>query len=189
MRHGCAALVVAAVLAGCSTSDGRPAAPATAPVTEPTASRLSPPVEQPRNLRGVADRPCELFTAEQLAALGFDQPGEPRTLSPGTAGCTWTDSERRGELAVVLYPDLPLLERTYSSFGSDPVFEPITIAGLPAVVRQVIASSATCSVTIGVAEQQGFDVTFTDLDDPPDDPCGTARRAADTAVGNLPPLT
>lgn len=46
-----------------------------------------------------------------------------------------------------------------------------------------------CYVTVGLAARQGLEVTFTDLREPPDDPCGAARTTADVAVTTLPPLT
>jgi len=121
--------------------------------------------------------------------FGFDQPPRPpRSLPSGHQVCVWNDSDRNGELAVTTYPDSDILEREYANRGGYPVFEPIEVAGLPAIRREDIPNGSTCVVVVGLAERQGINIDFTDLREPYEDPCGAARIAAEVAVGNLPPL-
>lgn len=178
------------MVAGCSLAqDGSAAPPAGVGVGSTAQRQLSPPVEHPRDVRAYGDRPCEALTIKQLKAFGFDLPPDRTfTLPSGQKVCVWIDSGRNGELAIDTYPDWDVLERTYANRVTLPVFEPLQIAGLPAVTHQSGVGVPTCYVTVGLAERQGIDVTFTDLRRPHENPCGAARAAAEAAVGNLPPL-
>ena len=184
-------LVVALVpVVGCSLAERGSAAPSTGVgATSKKPEQLSPSVQNPRDIRAYVDRPCEVFTTEQLAGFGFDLPSDRTTILPsGAKTCKWIDSGRNGELSVAIYSNLDLLERTYLNGTTLPVFEPLEIAGLPAAAHQSAAGMPRCYVTVGLAERQGLDVIFTDLREPYEDPCGAARAAAEVAVGNLPPL-
>lgn len=180
----------AALANGCSRAEGGSVAPSSGVVgasQEPR--RLSPPVEKPRDVRAYGDQPCEVFTSEQLMGFGFDRPPDSTdTLPSGNKTCVWIDSGDNGRLAVVTYPGWDILERTYVNDATLPVFEPLQIAGLPAVAHQSAVGMPGCHVTVGLAERQGLDVIFTDLREPLEDPCGAARAVAEVAVGNLPPL-
>ena len=177
------------LVAGCSQPNGGSAAPSPgANLTSDALPQLSPPVESPRDIRAYGDRPCDVFTTEQLTAFGFDlPPNRTFTLPSGNKTCVWTDSGSHGELSVTTYPDWDILERNYANRSAESVFDPLPIAGMPAVVHQP-GQVATCYVTVGLAERQGLDVSFSDLTLPYEDPCGAARTAAEVAVGNLPPL-
>lgn len=178
------------LVAGCSQAEGGSATPAPdASTTSEVRTQLSPPVQNPRDIRSYGDRPCDVFTAAQLRGFGFDlPPNRTTTLPSGHKTCKWIDSGHNGELSVGVYPDWDVLERTYANRSSLPVFKPVEIAELPALVHQPAAGMPGCDVTVGLAERQGIDVTFTDLREPYEDPCGAARAAAEVAVGNLPPL-
>lgn len=184
------AFATSALATGCSWAEGGSTAPSGVGVTSERPRQLSPPVDNPRDIRAYGDRPCDVFTIEQLTQFGFDRPpNSTDTLPSGAKTCVWIDSGHNGRLALGTYPDWDVLERTYLAGASLPVFEPIEIAGLPAVVYQDAIGLPRCEVTVGLAGRQGLDVTFTDLREPPDDPCGAARDAAEVAVGNLPPLS
>jgi hypothetical protein len=186
----CVLATATALVAACSRAEGGSADPSTGVgVTSQQSRQLSPPVENPRDIRHYGDRPCEVFTPDQLKRFGFDRPPDRvYTLPSGAKNCVWIDSGHNGELVVGTYPDWDVLERTYAAGAGLPVFKPIEIAGMPAVVYQDAAGMPGCDVTVGLAKRQGLDVTFTDLREPYEDPCGAARRAAEVAVGNLPPL-
>jgi hypothetical protein len=187
---GCVLAVASALVAGCSRLEGGSAVPDTGlGVASPGPPPMLPPVPVYRDIRGYGDRPCEVFTFDQLTGFGFDRPPESiATLPSGNKICVWIDSGHNGRLAVGTYPDWNVLDRTYAARASLPVFEPIELVGLPAVVYQAGVGLPRCDVTVEVAERQGLDVTFTDLREPYTDSCRTARAAAQTAVANLPPL-
>jgi hypothetical protein len=150
--------------------------------------QLSPPVTNPRDIRAYGDRPCEVFTLDQLTGFGFDLPPDSTdTMPDGHQICVWIDSDYTGRLMAGPFADWDVLERTYAYRGALPIFQPLQIAGLPAVIHQP-GPNATCHITVGLATRQGLDVSFTDLRPPYEDPCGAARTAAEVAVGNLPPL-
>ncbi|MGH3770677.1 MAG: DUF3558 domain-containing protein [Pseudonocardiaceae bacterium] len=182
-------VVEVALLAGCSAAGEGSAAPsAGAGVGSKERRQLSPLVEHPRDIRAYGDKPCDLFTTAQLKTLGFDLPPHSTdTLPSGHKVCVWIDSGRNGELAATTYSDWDILERTYANRAALPVFDPLQIAGMPAVVHQP-GAVPTCDVTVGLAQRQGLNVSFTDLRAPYEDPCGAARAVAEVAVGNLPPL-
>lgn len=182
-------LVTAPLAAGCSrTEDGSALPSADLRVRTEHPPQLSPRVDNPRDIRAYGNRPCELFTIEQLTGFGFDlPPNRTQTLPSGNQVCVWVDSDNLGELAVTTYPDWDILERTYANRSSEAVFEPLMISGLPAVVHQP-GPVPTCYVTVGLAQRQGLDVEFSDTQEPYEDPCGAARTGAEVAVGNLPPL-
>lgn len=181
---GCSAVTAGLALAGCSSTSTGAAVPAP---PSGGSQQLSPPVEAPVDVTAFGERPCDVFTPEQLAGFGLDRPGEQRTISAGNnEACSWTDSGTNGSLSVITFPDSDILEREYSNRDTYPVFEPIEIAGLPAVLRQNGAGSFRCVVIVGLAEQQGINVDFADRREPYEDPCGAARMAAEVAVGNLP---
>ncbi len=110
------------------------------------------------------------------------------SLPSGHKTCAWIDSGHSGELVVATYPDWDVLERAYANRATLPVFEPLQTGGVPAVLYK-FGAVPQCRVTVGLAERQGLDVTFTDLREPYEDPCGAARAAAEVAVSNLPPLS
>jgi Protein of unknown function (DUF3558) len=187
----CAATAAMALLAGCSgTGAGSAVPPANSSIVPKERQQLSPPpVERPRDVQAYGNRPCDVFTTAQLNRFGFDLPPDRTNISPsGHKTCAWIDSGHNGELVVGIYPDWDVLERTYANKAALKFFEPMQIDGVPAVVYQFGVKSH-CEVTIGLAERQGLDVSFTDLSTPYEDPCGAARAAAEVAVGNLPPLS
>ena len=183
------ALATAPLAAGCSHAENGVARPSSdLGVRSEHPPQLSPRVGNPRDIRVYGNRPCDVFNLEQLTEFGFDlPPNRTQTLPSGHRVCVWVDSGYLGELAVTTYPDWDILERTYANRASEAVFEPLVIAGLPAVVHQP-GPVPTCYVTVGLAQRQGLDVEFSDLREPYEDPCGAARMGAEVAVGNLPPL-
>lgn len=146
-------------------------------------------MHHPRDIRAYGHRPCEVFGTDLLTAFGFDlPPASTDTLPSGNRTCVWFDSGYTGRLSVITYPDWDILERVYLNRASAGVFQPQQVAGLPAVAHQSAPGMSGCWITVGLATRQGLEVTFTDLREPPDDPCGAARIAAEAAIANLPPL-
>ena len=182
-------LATAPLASGCSRAETGVARPSSnLDIRSEHAPQLSPRVDNPRDIRAYGDRPCEVFSVEQLTEFGFDlPPNRTQILPSGNQVCVWIDSDYLGELAVTTYPDWDILERIYANRASEAIFEPLMIAGLPAVVHQP-GPVPTCYVTVGLAQRQGLDVEFSDLRQPYEDPCGAARMGAKVAVGNLPPL-
>lgn len=191
------AVGVALVLGACGdsstsgASDGtqttEPAAGSETSTTAASTSREAPPVSNPKDASGVQD-PCQdLLTAEQLAALGFDQAGEQKTIVDVQA-CTWRDRAHTRELTAYVDPENDILSGTYRDKGSYQVFEEIEVDGLPAVQARDTPDAASCYLTVGLADTQGLETTYTVLRSGKGDPCGEGRKAAGAIVGNLPAL-
>lgn len=188
LLRGLALALLAASTACSVTSEGAPVS--TSPrAPDGNQGAMAPSVTEPRDISAFGNTPCEIFAPDQLTGFGLDQAGSARPLPGGVHfECTWQDTGSNGELRATAFPDSDILEREYSNRETYPVFEPIEIAGMPAIMRQNSAGSSRCVVVVGLAERQGLNVGFTDLREPYEDPCGAARMAAEVAVGNLPPL-
>ena len=200
MRRGVLpALVVgvALVLGACgdsSTSGASGGTQTTEPVSESetsttaaSTSREAPPVANPKDASGVQD-PCQdLLTAEQLAALGFDQPGEPEKVSDADA-CLWQDRAHTQELIAYVNLEGDIFEGAYRNKETYQVFEPFEVDGLPAVQARDTSSSSGCFVTVGLGDAQALRAIYTVLRSGEGDPCDGGRKAAEAIVGNLPAL-
>jgi len=133
--------------------------------------------------------PCrDLLTAEQLAALGFDQPGEPEKVVTEDA-CVWQDRKRTWELAAYVDLENNIFEGAYRDRETYQVFEETQVDDLPAVQAQETPNSSSCLITVGLGDVQALRVHYTVLrPDEGGDPCDGGRKAAEAIVGNLPAL-
>lgn len=177
-------LVVGLLVAGCdSTATGTPVPqPDTSRTGPPSSERLSPPVENPKDLRDVD--PCQLLTSQQAAGLSFTEPGTPGSGEiSGDPGCTWSNSNL--DINLQLNTDGGGLEQTYR--GNFDKFEESTVGGYPTV--RVNFTASYCGLFVGVAEGQVLSVSFGWItgDDPADgDSCGFAESVAAMVLENLP---
>src|ERR1700742_1676612 len=108
------ALAIAAFVGGCSQANDGSGSPPSGASIQSQSRQLSPPVENPRDIRDYGDRPCDVFTLGQLTSFGFDRPPDGiDELPSGHKECVWTDSGYKGRLVAIVYPDWDILERTY----------------------------------------------------------------------------
>lgn len=190
-----AMLAIAAfvVLAGCTGTPGSSVASA-APSTAATSSAPSvppspPPVENPLDIAAFDQRPCELLTPEQLAELGFTEPGvEFPAFGPPFDGCDWYADSSNKTLTVEPVPERDLLAEVYErgDWGYE-VFRPTTVAGHPAIIREEIEGNGRCEFTIATGPGTGLRVTSSEIRTPEGDYCGRGLAAAEAAMGNLVP--
>lgn len=187
------AVLAAAAVVGCGSSEADapgPAGQTPDSAASPTRERLAPPVTHPRDANAVVQRPCELLTDEQRAALGFDQPGVQREMVTGTAECVWQDAADTRHVSASVEPEQDRVNGAYRGRAGYPVFEPVEVAGAPGVLTQNIAGGTRCSVVVSLTESRSLAVSFTNQDpDTPMDVCGEALRITEIMVGNLPPLS
>jgi hypothetical protein len=144
---------------------------------------LAPPVENPKDLRGID--PCELLTPQQLTDLTFVEPGVKDTLPGGVESCTWQNSN----LSVGLTPDTSRegLEEAYRREDNFDNFEVSSVGDYPAVRTDF--ATQFCSVIVGVADDQTLTAHFgrvTGKDPAYEDPCGFAESVAAMVLENLP---
>lgn len=184
---GRAALVVLLVaLAGCSSAT----APAPAPSPTDNGRYGAGLPQAPRDVRPLSADPCAAITPTQLRTLGFEPAGERVTLPTGEASCEWRGPTGSPYTNVGVATARDILVDTYR-VRQFSIFRPTTIDDLPAVVEQTDATSISCNVTVGTAQNQGFLVIYDGTFSPagqPDDPCGHAQQIAERVVAALPPL-
>jgi len=152
-----------------------------------------PPVQNPRDVAAMADRTCELLTAQQVEGFGLD-------LSPlqsdglfGTVDCEWrtTTSDRRvvKRLFVSVFTNNPTLEVVYNRRDGFASFELTTVGEYPATVTRSNADLPVCSVDIKAAERQSVTVTYRsdEFDNDPQQACVVGKQVAEAVLMNLPP--
>lgn len=189
------AVILFALVTGCSDSDDGDHSEGPVPnlaSSAPASTDLESPVANPRDIRGFAGRPCDVLTPAQLGGFGIVDPvGVPGSgISPGTETCAWGGggADVPAGFDVTFDPSRDIFNQRLRSAAADPIFERVTIDGLAAVRHQALAGGGQCTVAVGIADQQGLSVGFSDKREPFEDPCGNAERVAAAIVSNLPPL-
>lgn len=178
-------VVMGAVMAGllissAGCSDGIPAQGAHHPI---------PPVENPRNIAAIAERPCGLLKPKQAAEFGLDLP--PRQLAGklGNVECEWRSSGLDVWVYISTFTDKLTLEEVYDRREVLPYFEITEIGGYPAIVSRTVATLPVCDIDIKPAERQSVTVTYdsTTLHKTPQQGCVVGKRVAEAVLENLPP--
>ncbi|MFC5993330.1 DUF3558 domain-containing protein [Pseudonocardia hispaniensis] len=194
MRRARSAALMAllAALAGCAAPEpaaqGAPAvaAPVPASATAQPAG-AAPRVAHPRDARGIAV--CDLLTPAQLTALGLrPETAEPKVLGTGRL-CGWrstTVGEPAG-LTIATEIDVRGLDYLYGIRDTFAVFEPLEVAGHPAV-RADGNADGRCSLYVAIAEYQLLSADGNLAGRPLPDPCARSRRMIEAVLSNLPPL-
>ena len=187
------ALAIVLLTAGCGTSSvsGAPISGGSADATTTQASasstssqeRLAPPVTNPKNLRGLD--PCELLTDAQLTELGASAPPEKKQSKFGEDQCTWKNSA----IYLTIAPDTKRdgLEEVYQRESNVENFQPSRVDGYPAVRANF--TDNFCNVSVGVADDQVFHLTFgvvTSKKPEHQDTCGFAEKVSGMVLQNLP---
>jgi hypothetical protein len=186
------AVVLAALVAGCvSAVAGSPTPNATQPTTASETSggaapseRLSPPVENPKDLRGID--PCDLLTPDQKTELGLTRPVTRDTSPWGEDTCDLGGSV----VGIGFSPDTTLgegLDQAYRSKNTFDNFEPSEVDGYPAV--RVDFTTQSCGLFVGVSDEQTLHMELTRVSpDAPGkgDPCGFAESIMSDVLENLP---
>jgi hypothetical protein len=173
-----------ALVASCSQTEAGTPSPTAGGGTSAGGANTAPKVSNPKNLK--AHPACELLTTAQLADLGATATPKTSTSLWGETKCQWIN----GDIGVFLSPDTTQgkgLAITYQNKAAAPAFEPLAIAGYPAVVtgKQAIE----CAVAVGVSDTQMFliDLTVTGAKRANhDDPCALAQKVGADVLSNLP---
>lgn len=192
VRHTVAAAVaLAGLISGCESAvAGSPTATMRPNPTGETSEgpsesdRLSPPVEHPKNLRGVD--PCELLTPTQETELGLTKPGDRDTSQWGEEGCGLDGPV----VSLGFSPNTTLgdgLDRAYRAKANFENFQPSEVDGYPAV--RVNFAAQSCGLIVGVSDDQTLNMELTRVSpDAPGkgDPCGFAESIMSDVLTNLP---
>lgn len=155
----------------------------------PDAQSVIPRVENPRDVRAVADRPCDLLTPQQAADFGLDRP--PREL-PGALGgvdCEWRSSQADVWVYISTATGKPTFEEVYGQRGMFHYFELTEIGGYPAIVSRTDAALPVCDIDLKAGEDQSVTVSYdsTAFNKIPQQGCVVGKRVARAVLQNLPP--
>jgi hypothetical protein len=132
------------------------------PASTPSAARLSPEITKPVEVSRFVAAPCSMIKPTQPIA---------RDLLPGVASensCTWpARTPQQPEITVTVTRTSGGLEALYRRRDQLPLFEPVEIAGFPAVhidAEHSVANRGRCTVGVGVADDAVITVTATIAD-------------------------
>lgn len=172
-------------VAGSPTPTTRDATGATSEGAPPaTSGRLSPPVEHPKDLRGLDA--CELLSSEQKAEFSLTEPGKRDTSAWGESNCLLQGPV----LGVQFSPDTTLgqgLEQAYRAKDTFDNFAESEVGGYPAV--RVDFATQSCGLIVGVSDEQTLSMDFTRISSQAPgkgNPCGFAEQVMGDVVKRLP---
>ncbi len=143
----------------------------------------------PLSLDGFSGKPCRVFGADQLDALGISGPGSPDP-EQFTGRCRWTDGAAKATtIGVSLFGEAQGLARVYAAKGAYPYFQPTEVAAYPAVDRDSgKGTTGTCATVVGIAEGAAFEIQV-DVDDEASadyaTPCAVSKQVAEIALENI----
>lgn len=150
----------------------------------------APMITAPRDLSSRGPAPCRtLLSSDEVRRLGYDLPGESSVDVLGAPTCTWRQEDRGRDSRVSVVLNRDLFIDTYRNRFL-PIFEPLRIAGLPAVDIMSGPAVLTCTTTVGVADGQSLELNTSVglIDGVRDgDPCEEGHRVAEAIISTLPP--
>jgi hypothetical protein len=165
-------------LAGCGTGTSG----------EPAAQSVIPPVAHPKDVRAVADRPCDLLNSQQAAGFGLDRP--PRELPDafGNVDCEWRSSRADVWVYISTFTDKPVLEEVYDKRETLFSFELTEIGDYPAIASRTDSTLPVCDIDIKLAEYQSVTVSYdsTAFNKIPQQGCVVGKQVARAVLQNLP---
>lgn len=172
MRRALGAVLLLGALAGCS-ADPVPVAPD----PPPPASVPAPPVATARDASGL--RGCAAPTARLAPDLVA-----PDSAFPTGGGCTWTDPTGASVLRADVR-DAGGLGALYRASAEFRVFRTGELGGAPTVVTTP-EDDPTCSLHVGVSDDELLVVQVGPASGPVPDACGAATAAATRLLGAMP---
>lgn len=191
-------VVVAGVLAGCTsappeegTAPTTPSTPSTTapPLPEPVVTALPPappPIARPLDASRYAtkDTVCDLLTDTQADEFGLRNTGNPYNASDGSLlTCSRNDFGTERDVEYNLWPGSDVFASQFGDRrrqGGDDAYL-VDVAGQPAVVNGSDPKPA-CQVTVGLAERQSIEVLASDGNE---HACALAVAVAGQMVRNL----
>ncbi|MGB7795631.1 MAG: DUF3558 domain-containing protein [Pseudonocardiaceae bacterium] len=178
------------VVAGCGTGAGTPPEPVRSSPSQ--AASPIPPVQNPRDVAGVAHRTCDLLTSQEAKGFGLDVPPAPSEGLFGTVFCAWTKTTPElvtvRRVSISVFTNNPTLEAAYNHDRGLPSFELTDIAGYPALVSRSNANLPSCDIDVKLAERQSVSINYESrgLSDNPQRSCELAKQVAAAVVMNVP---
>ena len=130
-----------------------------------------------------------MLSRAQATELGYASQIERLKDTSNGPGCRWRDSETN-EVAIVMLNDQPLgLTGAYQNKDIFGYFEPLNIAGYPAVLGGAIDNrdNGACAMSVGVTDKQVITLTASMLPGTAaaKRPCAVLKRAGEMAVETM----
>lgn len=194
VRLAAAAVAALTLLTACtSPKTGTGSAETTSPTAGTTASQGqggdAPKVPAPLPVDGLLSAPCSALSPAQQDDIGMVKPGEV-TKGPAGPDCTWASvSTDANTVSVSPFPtNKNGLSDIYAGKAQGAYFEPLTIAGYPAVSTNVsdLRSQGNCPIWVGVTDQLAVVVTAQILrGENKTQPCTVAQKVAEAMIQHL----
>ncbi|HWO67440.1 MAG TPA: DUF3558 domain-containing protein [Umezawaea sp.] len=191
MRRYLVVAICFAMLTACTNTEGGTASPRSstmAPATSHASSSTpsAPSSSRPREVRLDGKKPCELMTAEQLAAIAPTTAPRANTASTfNSPNCDFNATGASWRITTVTTEGVEAWT-TGKRQGQPTEIPPI--AGFPAITVSLPTDKVACDIAIDVADGQylyaGFEVRESFADKFPK-PCDGARMVAEAAMQNL----
>lgn len=190
MRQYLAAAICLALLTACTSTNGGNASPQSSATESTSAQSTSPSTapssSRPREIRLDGRKPCELMTAEQLAAIAETTAPRPNTSSTlNSPNCNFNATGAFWNITTVVTEGV---EEWTSGKRRGQATQIAPIAGFPAITVTLATDQVACEIAVDVANGQylftGFEVRESSADKFPK-PCDGARMVAEAAMQNL----
>jgi hypothetical protein len=185
-RSLAAAFVCLATLTACSSSEGGAATPQSTTESTTSSTTSTPSSTRPKEIRLDGKNPCELMTAEQLAAIGETTAPRQNTSSAfNSPNCDFNTTGALWNITLVITEGIEVW--TGGKRQGQPT-EIAPIAGFPAITVTRPSTDVRCDLAVDVADGQylfvGFEASKSFADRFPK-PCDGARQVAEAAMQNL----
>lgn len=176
------------LLTACTGTEGGTASPRSSTTESTTSASKStaPTSSRPREIKLDGKNPCELMTAEQLAAIAPTTAPRPDTSSTfKSPNCSFNADGAFWRITTVVTEGIDAWTSGKRE-GRPAEIQPIT--GFPAITVTLPTDQVLCNIAVDVANGQylytGFEVSDGFADKFPK-PCDGARMVAEAAMQNL----
>ncbi|MFF4591875.1 DUF3558 domain-containing protein [Amycolatopsis sp. NPDC001319] len=196
-RAACAALVVAAVAAGCSAPTAGTAEPAPGSASGTAPDARAPKVADPLDPAAYLAKPCALVPESVLAGLRYPAPGEATVTGPfaeAGPGCGWQIGAEGLSVQIIIgtgnrdqgMGGLAGVYRAKDAGQLGFVDPAPSVAGHPAVFSDLSDRRArgNCTLWVGLADDLAF-ATAAQGYQGEQDSCQVAETVAGAVVGTL----
>ncbi|AOS61123.1 DUF3558 domain-containing protein [Actinoalloteichus hymeniacidonis] len=191
------ALAAALLVASCSSEQDGAASPddtANTDTTQSTSETGQPEapddsdssqsaIENPKDIESTDI--CALLTPEVAASYGLDPAGEPNEDSAASAGRCAFSGDEGNRVSLAGWYGGQGIDDVYSQEAQFSDWEPMEIAGYPAVRANEIEPSVTCALFVGISDTQYIDFNYT-RSGSDEDACAGVIDVATAVVPTLP---
>ncbi|MBB4906571.1 hypothetical protein H4W32_006094 [Actinophytocola algeriensis] len=152
----------------------------------------APKVNDPLETTKFQENPCLTLTSDQSEGIfGISPSGQGYTDTLGN-GCKWKNEESRAQADVVFLDKNPRglsAEYAVNEDGRWVLFEELTVAGYPAVIRGQVdrRPDGICTVVVGASDELSYEVVVQQSSDRvgTTDPCVVAADVAGETVKTI----